>query len=156
MIIREKVEEYDGSFRLVMFESDGSGGYEPTSRKSDLDDQIASFYEQRRAELERLKKDLLAKRSSPIALYMTYQNLTVSDLSSRVRLRSWRVKKHLTYEGFRNVTVEVLQRYARVFNITVADFFQFLKICDDSEIKSEVKNDRLVQLLEITNPCKDG
>lgn len=148
MIIREKTEGYDGSFRLIMYEPAEDGKLTERARRSELEDQIETFYEQRQLEMERLKKQVENGEISPIALCMTFQQMTVADLSSRAKLSKRHVKKHLTPAGFRELTVDLLQRYARVFDVAVADFFQFLIVKEGVEVKPNHSNERLVQTIE--------
>ena len=150
MIIRENEEGYDGSFRLIMYEHDEDGKLKEHSRRSEMEDQIETYYEQRKLEMERLKRQVLDAEISPIALCMAYQQMTLPDLSARAKLSKRQVKRHLTPTGFRELTVELLQRYARVFDVAVADFFQFLTV--KAGTKAEVKhhNERLVQLIDVS------
>lgn len=149
MIIREKTESYDGSFRILMYEADDQGKLQEKPRKSDLDDQIETFYSQRQLEMDRLKSDVLSGRISPISLLMAYQQLTLPDLASRVKLSKRKVQKHLTPAGFRTITVEILQRYARVFDVTVADFFQFMLVKEGANVATSQKSERLYQLVDV-------
>lgn len=150
MIIRENFETYDGSFRILKYEADEAGGLETRAIKSDLDDQIETFYTQRQIEMERLRREVLQGKISPIALCMTYQNLTLSDLASRVKLSKRKVQKHLTPKGFRDVTVEQLQRYARIFDLRVADFFEFIHVANGVELETEQRQERLIQILRLS------
>lgn len=149
MIIRRENERYDGSHRVLMYETDEEGRLVERQRKSDLDDQISTFYEQRTLELARLRRQLLDGAISPIALCMAYQNLTVADLASRVKLSKRQVKRHLTPAGFGEVTVAVLQRYARVFDLAVADLFQFVDVGEGVEVRDEHRRERLIQLVTV-------
>jgi len=148
MIIREKSEGYDGKFRLIMYEPDEQGRLSEQSRRSEMEEQIETYYEQRRLEMERLKAQVVNGEISPIALCMTYQQMTLPDLASRAKLSKRQVKRHLTPEGFREVTVELLQRYARIFDLAVADFFQFLLVKEGTEVSDEHRGERLIQLVE--------
>jgi len=149
MIIREKNESYDGSFRILKYEADDQGKLAERAIKSDLDDQIETFYTQRQLEMERLEREVLAGKISPIALCMTYQSLTLSDLAARVKLSKRKVQKHLTPAGFADVTVAMLQRYARVFDLNVADFFEFVRLPEGIEVERAQRQDRLIQLLTV-------
>lgn len=148
MIIQEKAEGYDGSFRLIMYEPDENGKLTEHARRSELEDQIETYYEQRQLEMERLKQQIQNGEISPIALCMTFQQMTVADLSARAKVAKRHVKKHLTPAGFRELTVELLQRYAKVFDVAVADFFQFLIVKEGVEVKAVHSNERLVQTIE--------
>jgi transcriptional regulator with XRE-family HTH domain len=149
MIIRQKSEGYDGSHRLVAYERDDNGGLREESRASDLDDQISTFYEQRALEMMRLRRQVMEGEISPIALCMTYQQLTLSDLAARAKLSKRVVKRHLTMDGFRDVTVATLQRYARIFDVAVADFFQFVDVPAEVDVREDRKAERLLQVLTL-------
>ena len=149
MITWEKGERYDGSHRIVGYEPGEDGKLRERARPSDLDEEIATFYEQRRLEMERLRRRVLDGEISPIALCMIYQQMTESDLATRVKLGRRAVRKHLTPEGFRDLTVERLQRYARVFDVAVADFFQFLHVGEGVTLHEERRGERLYQLLSV-------
>ncbi len=82
-----------------------------------------------RSLFERLQKGEI----SPICLYMTLEELTVSELSLRVKIPLRRVKKHLTAEHFPSVKVNELRRYAEVFNIPVANLFQIIATKQDKK-----------------------
>ncbi len=149
MIIREKTEQYDGSHRVLMYEADDAGGLREESRASDLDDQIGTFYEARKLEMDRLRRKVLDGQISPIALCMTYQQMTVPDLAARAKLSKRVVKRHLTPTGFREVTVTILQRYARIFDLSVADLFQFLDVPEGIVVRDEHRQERLLQIISL-------
>jgi hypothetical protein len=149
MIIEKHGEGYDGSFRVVVYRKDDRGRTVAESVKSDMDDQIPTFYVQRREELARLVSEVLDGKISPIALFMQYENMTLSDLSARIKLSSRRVKKHLAPAGFKDLTVEVLQRYARIFDVAVCDFFQFLYLDDGVSFDRKNRAERLFQTVEV-------
>ncbi len=78
-----------------------------------------------------LFEKLLKKEISPIALYKSLEELSLAELAARVGIRKRRVKKHLKYRRFLNARVEELARYAEVFNIPVANFFQIISTKQD-------------------------
>ena len=84
--------------------------------------------------LERSLYEKLQKGEiSPVFLYMTLEELTVSELALRVKIPLRRVKKHLTVQHFPTVKVDELRRYAEVFNIPVANFFQVIATRQDNK-----------------------
>jgi hypothetical protein len=149
MIIKSDEAGYDGSFRLVVYTRDDQGQTVAQRVKSDMDDQIATFYDQRKQELDRLRRELIGQRISPISLLMQYQNMTHSDLATRMKLSKRKVRRHLTVEGFKEVTVDQLQRYAKVFDVAVCDFFQFILLDPGLSYQARNECDRLVQMLEM-------
>ena len=69
---------------------------------------------------------------SPIYLYMSLEELTISELAARVKLPKYKVRKHLEFKHFLKIKVKELKRYAEVFNIPVANFFQIINTRQDA------------------------
>ncbi len=82
-----------------------------------------------------LEKELfgkLVKREiSPIMRFKELQELTTAELASRTGLAKRKVRRHLNYRHFGKATVEELHKYADVFNIPVANFFQIVATKQD-------------------------
>jgi len=150
MILRDEREQYDGSFRLVTYATDDDGKCVPELTKSDMDDVIDSYYVLRAEELERLQKQLVEGGLSPIGFFIRLQNMTVRETAPRVGVSMGRVKKHMTPEGFAGVKVKTLQRYAQVFDVAVADFFQFTRIVGNLEAKTKQYSNRLLQYVTVS------
>jgi hypothetical protein len=70
--------------------------------------------------IEKLKKGEM----SAIAFYMELNRMTVADLAARTGFSRAKVRKQLGPAGFATMTINDLRRYAEVFDITIADFFQ--------------------------------
>jgi hypothetical protein len=82
-----------------------------------------------------LEKDLFARlvnrEISPIVRFKELEELTTSELAARTGLTKRKVKRHLTYRHFLKASVEELQKYADVFNIPIANFFQIVSTKQD-------------------------
>ena len=95
---------------------------------------------------------------SSICFYMTIEELTVSELASRVKLPLRKVKKHLTSLHFPKIRVSELRRYAEVFNIPVANLFQIISTRQDQKwrmgYKADVENAKpvIISQDETKNP----
>ncbi|MCP4313307.1 MAG: helix-turn-helix transcriptional regulator [Bacteroidetes bacterium] len=76
-------------------------------------------------------EQLVKKEISPIARFKELQELTTSELASRTGLSKRKVKRHLTYRHFMKASVKELQKYADVFNVPVANFFQIISTRQD-------------------------
>ncbi|MBN1416543.1 MAG: hypothetical protein JW973_15670 [Bacteroidales bacterium] len=76
---------------------------------------------------------LLNEEISTICLYMTIEELTVTELALRAKIPLHRVKKHLTSRHFHSIRVSELKRYAEVFNIPVANLFQIISTRQDNK-----------------------
>ncbi len=62
---------------------------------------------------------VLEGRQSPIAYYMTKNLMDVGLLAQYVGFFRWRVRRHLKPRVFRKLAPAVLEKYAKVFGITV-------------------------------------
>ncbi len=144
MIISSKAETHDEPWRLVMFNPTDSGKCVPDYIESEYNEEIRIFYQQRAEELERLHREVLTGTLSPVAFFVKYQTMNVKDVAARVKLRSRVVEKHMTLEGFKSARVEELQRYARVFDVSVSDFFDFTFIGDTIAVETKRHHDRLI------------
>ena len=129
--VQDKRAKYDGSWRLVMYETGPDGRCSPELRKSDMDAEITTYYQQREMEFARLHGRLFAGELSPVGFFIELQRLSPQEVATRMRLRPSVVKRHASPAGFESVPIEMLRRYARLFDVAVADFFQFVEIVGD-------------------------
>ena len=94
---------------------------------------LADFYQiWGRLEAELFAK-LVKKEISPIACFKELEELTTPELAARTGISKRKVKRHLTYRHFMKASVEELQKYADVFNIPVANFFQIISTKEDAK-----------------------
>ena len=131
MITTRTQEKYDGSWRIVLYDADAEGRCTSALTLSNFDDDIASYYVQRELELTRLTERLFGGEISPIGFFVELSRMTVEDVAARLRLRKGAVRAHLTPKGFDKIQVRTLRLYARLFDIPVADFFQFTHLDGD-------------------------
>jgi hypothetical protein len=62
-----------------------------------------------------------AGERSPLAYHLARNLMTVGLAASYVRLPRWRVKRHLKPSVFDRLKPEILQRYADLFGLTLAE-----------------------------------
>ncbi len=103
------VEKEDGQYGPMQTGSYISANY--------LDD---FFFKRKNLEASLLKR-VQSGEISPIHYYMILEDLTLSELASRVRLCKWTVKRHLKTRNFGIIKAPVLDRYATVFNVTTEE-----------------------------------
>ena len=110
--------------QLVLYVEKKDGTYGPVKTGSYITKKYLDDFWFKRKNLEReyLEKIIIGE-ISPIAYYMTLEELTPSELASRVKMPSRRVKKHLHPEHFGKLTVEELKRYCDVFNVPFINLF---------------------------------
>jgi hypothetical protein len=149
MIIRDERERFGGGFRVIQYDPDGAGRCVPNLRPSDAEAQIDEYYEQRDKELKRLFELVSSGALSPIGLFVTYFNMAPRDVAPMVGLRVKAVQAHMTPGGFERASVAVLMRYARVFDIAVADLFSFVFVHGDLESEARRMCDRLLERIDV-------
>ncbi len=143
-MIKRDPEKLDAPFCLVMYDTDKDGRCVPSYVESEYNEEIGVYYAQRATELKRLHSEVLEGKISPISFFVQYQNMTLSDVAARVGLRVSQVKKHLSLEGFKSATVEQLMKYAKVFDVAIADLFEFYFVSDDVVAESTRHHERLI------------
>jgi hypothetical protein len=74
------------------------------------------------------RQEVIAGILSPIAFYMELNLMDVKILSSYTGISKWRVKRHLKMRIFKKLHRGVYEKYARAFNIQVADITDINKI----------------------------
>lgn len=115
-----------------------------------------------------LFEKLQKREISPVAMYKTLEELSIQELAKRAGLSRRKVSRHLKYQHFLKASVGDLLRYADVFNIPVANFFQIISTRQDASWnigfnQEEAKKKELTisqektgnPLLVITNPEKN-
>jgi hypothetical protein len=149
MIIRDERERFAGGFRVIQYERDGEGRCVPTLRPPDAEGEIDQFYALRAEELGRLFEELCRGALSPIGFFLAYHKMSPKDVGPMVGLGARTVAKHAAPEGFARATVEELRRYARVFDVSVADFFSFVFVHGELECSSRRLVDRLLERVDV-------
>lgn len=149
MIVRSTRERYGGGFRFVRYEPDDEGRCRPTLGESDFDEMIDSFYVLRDEQLRTLEEKVLAGEMSPVALFMTLTSTTVEDAAARMRVPRATVRAHMTLKGFEKARVETLKGYAQLFDIAVADFFEFTHLDQSASAEVTRSPGRIVQKITV-------
>lgn len=104
--------------------------------------------------VEKLKKGEI----SPVYFYMMMEELTLPELSARAGIPRRKVRKHLSPEHFNMASVSDLKKYAEVFNIPVANFFQLVTTLQDVKWKmcyreeAEYIQDHIISQIDTENP----
>jgi transcriptional regulator with XRE-family HTH domain len=118
--------------QLIIYaeKSDGSIGPVQTGSymsKNHIDDFYSIVETHNTSLLIKLRKGEI----SPISYFMSVEDLTVAELAVRVGISKSTLRKHLDPKGFQNISVSMLNRYAVVFNIPLANFFQIINTRED-------------------------
>jgi hypothetical protein len=101
-----------------------SAGWEPKNITN------SQAWEVIQAELEAVRRQVVAGDSSPIAYFMTKNLMDVGLLAQYVGLWRWRVKRHLKTSVFKKLSPATLARYAAVFAIPVEELLDVSRIAN--------------------------
>ena len=113
--------------QVILYVEKDDGNYGPVQTGSYMTGNFLDDYELKRKHLEEsLLKKIKDKEVSPVYYYMVLEDLSLSELSARARIRKGKVKKHLEYEGFQKIDKESLEKYADVFNASADQIMSLL------------------------------
>lgn len=77
------------------------------------------------ARVQEAKSQVADGLVSPIVYFMEVNRMDLPTLSAYVSLWRWRVKRHFKPHVFKKLSTKVLQKYADVFDISVAELKAF-------------------------------
>ncbi|HEV8080516.1 MAG TPA: hypothetical protein VGP43_07385 [Chitinophagaceae bacterium] len=67
------------------------------------------------------QQQVLNKKASPLLFFMEKELMDISILANYTGIWKWQIKRHLKPDVFKNLSDKKLQRYAKVFNVSVDD-----------------------------------
>lgn len=110
------------SFKELCYAVDENGNYTTaqstgwTPKTIALDNAIEDINER----VETAKQSVLNGQTSPIEYYMELHKMDLNILASYAGMWKWRVKRHFKPKVFKRLSKRVLQKYADIFEISVA------------------------------------
>jgi hypothetical protein len=146
-----EIEKYDPSHRILLYDTDKGGKCVPQVVNPELTSDLADeWYKAKDQAWNKIMKEIIEGRASPIRLYIEYNHMNVEDAAARMGLSVSAVNKHMTLEGFKALDVRTLGKYAKVFNIAVCSLFQFLEYEGKVSLESHVYHDGVIQVLKVS------
>jgi hypothetical protein len=151
MINKNKVEKYDKSHRIVLFQTNKKGECVPQITSPEIaNEMVDTLYEERADNWKNNKEELNKGNISPVCLFFRYHNMNIKDVASRMQISPSKVKKHLTMKGFMKLDLITLKKYASIFDASIGDFFQFIHIQDNIEIAVNNSKNKITQDIYIS------
>jgi transcriptional regulator with XRE-family HTH domain len=130
--------------QFIIYAEKSDGSFSPVQTGSYITKNfIADFYEMTVNLHNSLIEKLKNREISPIYFYMTIEELTISELASRVGMSKFSVKKHIDPKGFQKLSVSKLKRYAEVLNIPLANLFQIINTKEDKNWNMGYREDAI-------------
>jgi DNA-binding Xre family transcriptional regulator len=96
-----------------------STGWEPKNIVNDL------AWEDIQEQVDIANEQILSGKASPIMYFMAKNQMDVTLLSNYIELPKWKVKRHLKIKGFKKLTQEQLEEYAKVFEISIDELLNY-------------------------------
>ncbi len=145
--MKEKDSWVDNAHQLVLYVEKEDKSYGPVQTGSYLvENYLDDLYEKKaRLKQERLT-ELQQGHISPLAYYKDMVDIGEGDLASRVGVSRRKLRQHMTPQGFSKIPVHILQKYALVFGIPVAQLFQII-LCEDDTISIHNKSTALEEVI---------
>ena len=117
--------------QMILYVEKENGKYGPMQTGSYITKNYIDDYFLKRKNLEAsLREQVERNEISPVKFFMILEDLSLSELSARIKIPTRKVRKHLLPVHFKMISDDLLNRYAIVFNISVN---QLINITPGSE-----------------------
>ncbi len=151
--MKENDLKIDHSHQLILYVEKEDHSYGPLQTGSYMaDNYLDDFFHKRNKLKEQRLEELIRGEISPLAYYKDLVEISEGDLAVRVGVSKRKLRYHMSPKGFATIKVALLEKYATVFGVPVAQLFQIV-LCDDERIKVSYEKTGLSQVIvsRITN-----
>jgi hypothetical protein len=129
--VKEEDIKVESSHQLILYIEKEDHTYGPVQTGSYMVKNYLDDFFAKKARLQTLRlEELKAGKISPLAYYKDLVEIGEGDLACRVGISRRKLRFQMTPEGFSRTSVALLERYATVFGIPVAQLFQVI-LCDE-------------------------
>ena len=136
--------------QVILYVEKEDGKYGPIQTGSDISKNYLDDYELKRHHLEEsLRNQVINGEISLVRYYMVLEDLTISELAARVKIRKSTVKKHLDPILFGKIRLDELKKYADVFNVPLAHMVQVMMLRKGDVTESYTILEEMNQVEEI-------
>lgn len=118
---KKKFKDGGNAPKKVLYVTNADGNYTQTNSDGWEAENLVleQAWEEIDQQLLQEKKNFEKGISSPIAYYMTKNRMDLGILAAYVNKWQWQVKRHLKPSVFNQLSENMLQKYAKVFNISI-------------------------------------
>lgn len=146
-VLKEKDSQVDNAHQLVLYVEKEDLSYGPVQTGSYMvEHYLDDFFEKKDKLQTKRLEELKAGKISPLAYYKDLVDIGEGDLAARMGISRRKLRSHMTPEGFSKVSVKLLQRYATIFGIPVAQLFQII-LTDDKKIALTTEKTGLAEVI---------
>lgn len=127
--VPQDLPDYEGrnNVRRLVYATDQQGRYTGVTSVGWQPEHIVlkQAWEEVAGALEETREQIRQGKLSPLAWFMRKNLMDISLLARYAGKWQWQVRRHLKPAGFKKLGTRMLQRYAGIFNITVAELQSF-------------------------------
>lgn len=146
-IVKEQESKIDHSHQLVLYVEKEDYSYGPLQTGSFMAwNYLDDFFEKKNKLKQKRLEELTKGTISPLAYYKDLVDIGMGDLAARVGVSQRKLRRHMTPDGFTRLRVSMLEKYAEVFGIPVAQLFQIV-LCHDKRIEINNQETGLSQVI---------
>ncbi len=114
------------NFKELVYAVDDDGNY-TTAKSSGWTPKtiaLSNAIEDIEERIQKAKQRVQDGKTSPIEYYMELHKMDIGILASYLGMWQWRVKRHFKPSVFKSLKTKTLQKYADVFEISIAELQQ--------------------------------
>ncbi len=153
--MKENDSKIDHKHQLILYVEKEDQSYGPLQTGSYMaENYLDDFFEKKNKLQQKRLDELVEGAISPLAYYKDLVDIAEGDLAVRVGISRRKLRLHMTPKGFAGITVSILEKYAEVFGIPVAQLFQIV-LCEDENIELIYQETGLSQVI-ITKISQKG
>ncbi|MBU2554917.1 MAG: helix-turn-helix transcriptional regulator [Bacteroidales bacterium] len=122
-----------GKFREPVYSLDENGNYTtvPSVGWEPKNEVMKEAWDQVHTKTELARQQVLSGLKSPLAYYIEKEIMDIGLLAKYTGMWRWTVKRHLNPKTFSRLSRPTLEKYAKVFNLSVEE------LIDINRLKSE-------------------
>ena len=145
--MKEKDSKVEHSHQLILYVEKEDHSYGPVQTGSYMaGNYLDDFFEKKDKLKQKRLDELIEGKISPLSYYKDLVDIAEGDLAIRIGISKRKLRSHMTPKGFARLSVSLLEKYAEVFGIPVAQLFQIV-LCDDQQIEMVYEQTGLSQVI---------
>ncbi len=126
--------------QMILYVEKENGKYGPMQTGSYITRNYIDDYFLKRKNLDTsLREQVERNEISPVKFFMVLEDLSLSELSARMKIPTRKVRKHLLPVHFKKISDDLLNRYATVFNISVNQLINLIPGSEQTNVEADNK-----------------
>lgn len=116
----------EGKFEVVKYALDENGKYVKVNSVGWEPENVvlSQAWDEIDEKVKEAAEEVKSGKKSPLYFHMEKNLMDIGLLSDYMGIAKWRVKRHMKPKVFEGLNASTHEKYARIFNISVADLFK--------------------------------